>query len=238
MRMVATGVGEITYECREKTDTAGQYEWAFVGPVATLYSADKRKPSASTTPARPGSRADGSKVTGKQVAVSPAAPGNIPLQLVKTEPAMGSGAMTGVTYIQRLNTKGGVAPGAGLRRRRARASGSRSPTRPTTSSTAPETACGAASAREPIAEARRQLGEGAPARAPRRRARPRRRRPPCRACGRCRSRRRCRGRAGPARRPRPSRKRAGAADVAGDRRRSAGAGRRSRQTQGAASSST
>ena len=54
--------------------------------------------------------ADGSKVTGKQVAVAPAAPGNIPLQLVKADPAMGAGAMTGVSYIQRLNTKGGVAP--------------------------------------------------------------------------------------------------------------------------------
>ena len=56
--------------------------------------------------------ADGSKVTGKQVAISPASPGNIPLQLVKAEPATGNGAMTGVNYIQRLNTKGGVAPGA------------------------------------------------------------------------------------------------------------------------------
>ena len=56
--------------------------------------------------------ADGSKVTGKQVAVAPASTGNIPLQLVKADPAMGSGAMTGVTYIQRLETKGGVAPSA------------------------------------------------------------------------------------------------------------------------------
>jgi len=53
---------------------------------------------------------DGSKVTGKQVAVAPAAPGSIPLQLVKAEPATGKGAMAGVTYIQRVNTKGGVAP--------------------------------------------------------------------------------------------------------------------------------
>ncbi len=53
---------------------------------------------------------DGSKITGKQVAVAPAAAGNIPMQLVKTEPAVGSGSMTGVTYIQRVNTKGGVAP--------------------------------------------------------------------------------------------------------------------------------
>ena len=111
MRMVATGVGEITYECREKGAAAGQYEWAFVGPVATLYSGDKKhvgKYYGGPT----WEAADGSKVTGKQVATSPAAPGNIPMQLVKTDPAMGSGAMTGVTYIQRLNTKGGVAPSA------------------------------------------------------------------------------------------------------------------------------
>ena len=52
--------------------------------------------------------ADGSKITGKQVAVAPASAGNIPFQLVKTEP--GSGALKDVTYIQRVNTKGGVAP--------------------------------------------------------------------------------------------------------------------------------
>ncbi|MBU4508400.1 MAG: DUF3455 domain-containing protein, partial [Gammaproteobacteria bacterium] len=31
-------------------------------------------------------------------------------QLVKANPAMGMGAMQGVTYIQRVATKGGVAP--------------------------------------------------------------------------------------------------------------------------------
>ena len=30
--METVGVGEITYECRDKKDAAGQYEWAFVGP--------------------------------------------------------------------------------------------------------------------------------------------------------------------------------------------------------------
>ena len=105
----ATGVGELTYECREKKDAAGVFEWAFVGPVAKLYSADKKeigKYYAGPT----WESVDGSKVTGKQVAVAPAAPGSIPLQLVKAEPATGTGAMTGVSYIQRLNTKGGVAP--------------------------------------------------------------------------------------------------------------------------------
>lgn len=37
-------------------------------------------------------------------------PGDIPLQLVKADPAAGQGLMSGVTYIQRLNTKGGAAP--------------------------------------------------------------------------------------------------------------------------------
>jgi len=109
MRMVTSGVGEITYECREKAAAADQYEWAFVAPAATLYSGDKR--SVGKYYAGPTwEAADGSKVTGKQVAMSPAAPGNIPMQLVKTDAAIGNGAMTGVTYIQRLNTKGGVAP--------------------------------------------------------------------------------------------------------------------------------
>ena len=107
--MTTTGVGEITYECREKKDLAGQHEWAFVAPVATLYGAD-RKAVGKYYAGPTWEAADGSKVTGKQVAVAPASPGNLPLQLVKAEPAMGAGAMTGVSYIQRLNTKGGVAP--------------------------------------------------------------------------------------------------------------------------------
>ncbi len=109
LKLVTTGVGEITYECREKANMAGQHEWAFVAPVAVLYGGDKTtvgKYYAGPT----WEAADGSKVTGKQVAVAPAGAGNIPLQLVKAEPAMGMGAMQGTSYIQRLNTKGGVAP--------------------------------------------------------------------------------------------------------------------------------
>ena len=107
--MATTDVGELTYECREKKDMAGQHDWAFVGPVATLFGADKK--AVGKYYAGPTWKAsDGSKVTGKQVAVAPASAGNLPLQLVKAEPAKGAGAMTGVSYIQRLNTKGGVAP--------------------------------------------------------------------------------------------------------------------------------
>jgi Protein of unknown function (DUF3455) len=111
VKLETVGTGEITYECREKKDMAGAYEWVFVTPVATLW--DMQKKSIGKYYGGPTWEAmDGSKVTGKQVAIAPAAPGNIPLQLVKADPAMGNGAMTGVTYIQRLETKGGVAPSA------------------------------------------------------------------------------------------------------------------------------
>ena len=109
--MATVGVGEITYECREKKDMAGVHEWVFVAPVATLY-APGRKMVGKYYGGPTWEAADGSRVTGKQVAVAPGAPGSIPLQLVKADPAMGAGAMQGVAYIQRLNTKGGVAPAA------------------------------------------------------------------------------------------------------------------------------
>lgn len=103
------GTGELTYECREKKDMAGSFEWAFAGPVATL--ADLNGQSVGKYYAGPTWESnDGSKVTGKQLAVSPHTPGNIPLQLVQANPATGTGVMQGVSYIQRLNTKGGVAP--------------------------------------------------------------------------------------------------------------------------------
>ena len=50
------------------------------------------------------------KVTATQVAVAPATPGSIALQLVKANPASGTGRITGTTYIQRVATKGGVPP--------------------------------------------------------------------------------------------------------------------------------
>jgi hypothetical protein len=104
------GVGEITYECRDKKDAAGQFEWAFVGPSAVLNDRSGKAIGAYYGPPATWRSSDGSMVTATQVAVSPASPGNIPLQLVKANPATGSGVMMGVTYIQRVATKGGVAP--------------------------------------------------------------------------------------------------------------------------------
>jgi len=110
MVMKAVGVGELAYECRAKAGDAASFEWAFVGPTAKLMDSSMSKEVGKYYAGPTWESTDGSKITGKQVAVAPAAPGNIPLQLVKAEPALGSGAMTGITYIQRVNTKGGVAP--------------------------------------------------------------------------------------------------------------------------------
>jgi hypothetical protein len=108
--METVGVGDITYECRAKAGMAGQFEWVFVGPDARLMDRTGRMTGKYYGPPATWESMDGSKLTGTQVAVAPASAGSIPLQLVKANPAMGTGMMTGVTYIQRVATQGGVAP--------------------------------------------------------------------------------------------------------------------------------
>jgi hypothetical protein len=108
--METVGKGRITYECRVKANTAGEHEWFFVGPDATLMDRSGRMVGRYYGPPATWESTDGSRVTATQLAVAPAAAGNIPLQLVKANPATGSGAMNGITYIQRVNTVGGVAP--------------------------------------------------------------------------------------------------------------------------------
>jgi len=110
--METVGTGEITYQCREKQGTAGEYEWFFVGPKATLSDRAGTRVGSYYGPPATWESMDGSKLTATQVAVAPAGAGNIAYQLVKANPAMGMGKMTGVTYIQRVATRGGVPPAA------------------------------------------------------------------------------------------------------------------------------
>ena len=105
-----TGVGEITYECRDKANAAGQTEWTFVGPKAVLNDRSGKQVGTYFGPPATWQAKDGSKVTGTQLAVAPSGAGNLPYQLVKANPAEGKGAMSGVSYIQRVALKGGVAP--------------------------------------------------------------------------------------------------------------------------------
>lgn len=107
--LTLVGAGELTYECRAVADRPGSFAWAFAGPNAVLMTTTNQVvgkyyggPTWESN--------DGSKVTGKQLAIAPANPTAIPLQLVQANPSMGQGAMSNITYIQRVNTVGGIAP--------------------------------------------------------------------------------------------------------------------------------
>ena len=102
------GVGEITYECRDKANVAGQTEWTFVGPKAVLNDRSGKQVGTYFGPPATWQAKDGSKITGTQLAVADSGTGDLPYQLVK--PAQGNGAMSNVSYIQRVAVKGGVAP--------------------------------------------------------------------------------------------------------------------------------
>jgi hypothetical protein len=109
--MSLKGVGHLTYECRAKAGADGVHEWVFVAPDATLQDTSGKvvgKYYGGPT----WEHNDGGTITGKQLAVAPGTAGAIPLQLVQTAPATGPGVFNGVTYIQRVNTMGGVAPKA------------------------------------------------------------------------------------------------------------------------------
>lgn len=107
--LLLVGKGEITYECRAKADAPDQFAWAFVAPNAALLTS-AGLPAGRYYAGPTWEALDGSRVTGKQVAIAPAAPGNIPLQLVKAEAASGTATLNNITFIQRLNTQQGVAP--------------------------------------------------------------------------------------------------------------------------------
>lgn len=108
--METVGVGEITYQCRDKANAPGQSEWFFVGPKAVLNDRAGKAVGSYFGPPATWQAKDGSKVTGTQLAVAPASKADLPYQLVKANPAEGQGAMISVSYIQRLATQGGVAP--------------------------------------------------------------------------------------------------------------------------------
>jgi hypothetical protein len=104
------GSGVQNYECRAKADAAGGYDWVFVAPEAALY--DRSDALVGRHYGGPtGEYGDDSKVTGKVVADAPApAAGNIPWLLLSGTPTARGGVLAGVTYVQRVNTHGGVSP--------------------------------------------------------------------------------------------------------------------------------
>lgn len=104
--------GTWLYECRREKAPLTTYKWLMVSPQAVLLNSGGQEIGHfSGNPPR-WSHADGSFVSGSQVAVSPNGEKNLPFQLVKADTAGGQGVLATVSYIQRINTQGGVAPRA------------------------------------------------------------------------------------------------------------------------------
>jgi hypothetical protein len=101
--------GAQVYDC--KAGEGGKLTWQFREPIATLIASGKTVGRHYAGPTW--EHADGSLVRGKLLArAGGATPKDIPwLKLEAVEPH-GSGALTGVTAIQRINTQGGQIDGA------------------------------------------------------------------------------------------------------------------------------
>lgn len=102
-------VGVQIYTC---SATATGYGWVFKAPEATLY-ADNGNAVGSHYAGPTWEYQDGSKVVGKKVAGFVTDPTAIPALLLIAVSHEGDGRMTDVTFIQRLDTVGGIAPASG-----------------------------------------------------------------------------------------------------------------------------
>jgi hypothetical protein len=101
--------GAQVYEC--KADAAGKLVWQFREPIATLIVDGKTVGRHYAGPTW--EMADGSAIVAKVAGRAPGATAqDIPLLKLEVTSQRGSGHLIGVTTVQRLNTKGGVAEGA------------------------------------------------------------------------------------------------------------------------------
>ncbi|AMA59125.1 DUF3455 domain-containing protein [Bradyrhizobium sp. CCGE-LA001] len=101
--------GAQVYECKASAD--GKLAWAFREPIATLLSEGKTVGRHYAGPNW--ELADGSAVVGKAIGNAPGATAaDIPWLKLDVTAHRGSGALTSVTTVQRINTQGGKLDGA------------------------------------------------------------------------------------------------------------------------------
>ena len=101
--------GAQVYECKAGAD--GKTAWAFREPIATLLVDGKTVGRHYAGPNWEYS--DGSAVVGKVIGNAPGAtPNDIPWLKLSVASQRGTGVLTGVTTVQRINTKGGNLKGA------------------------------------------------------------------------------------------------------------------------------
>jgi hypothetical protein len=122
LRVVAhvSATGTQNYRCgASAADGGSAFAWTFVGPEASLAGCDgasfgRHFASEGGAAAPKWQAPDGSFVVGKKVAAEPSTEaGAVPWLLLKVSASGGSGALGGVAYVQRTQTKGGVMPADG-----------------------------------------------------------------------------------------------------------------------------
>src|SRR3979490_1364475 len=101
--------GAQVYDCKAGSD--GKLAWAFREPIATLMAAGKAVGRHYAGPNWEYS--DGSAVVGKAAGNAPGATANdIPWLKLTVVSKRGTGVLTGITTVQRINTQGGKLDGA------------------------------------------------------------------------------------------------------------------------------
>jgi hypothetical protein len=101
--------GAQVYECKAGAD--GKLAWAFREPIATLFVDGKTIGRHYAGPNW--EHIDGSAVVGKAAGNAPGAtPDDIAWLKLQVTASRGNGVLTGVTTVQRINTKGGKLDGA------------------------------------------------------------------------------------------------------------------------------
>ena len=101
--------GAQVYECKAGTD--GRLTWAFREPIATLMADGKTVGRHYAGPNW--EHSDGSAVVGKAIGNAPGATASdIPWLKLEVVSKRGSGVLSSVTTVQRINTKGGNLEGA------------------------------------------------------------------------------------------------------------------------------
>jgi hypothetical protein len=100
--MTLKSVGTLNYECRARAGMSGAYGWVLDAPDARLLHwsglSVGRYYAGPTLQYR-----DGSRLTMKLVGSSPGEPGKLPIHLYEAASRGGNGALSTVTYVQRLN---------------------------------------------------------------------------------------------------------------------------------------
>jgi len=114
MLFKAKAVGAQIYVCKAKSDDPDRFEWVLKAPDADLFDEGGRRIGRHFAGPTWESSEDGSEVIGTPIEQTPAPKGgDIPWVLLKAKAGVGKGRFSKVTYIQRVDTEGGIVPPGG-----------------------------------------------------------------------------------------------------------------------------